>query len=423
MARIPIGFGAPGTSGTVAMRCRLIAAISMGLVLLSALMFVNRAVTLSDGTVVQLSNAPFHSDRITLTLVLDAKTGLRDGDVVTAVDGIPLRSYAPGKALHMGDLLTYSVLRHGGWAQVAVRLGGFPVLGFLARAWPSLLWLFILFAMAIFVFYRRPTDPAAQALMLIASLSFCGTFAWLLGDQVFRLAARGPTFLDVVGELSLAMVWGAVAHFALVAPATKLTVTWPRITALYSLPLLLYGIYLAFALPSAHGALEVRGRIAQISLLPSSVLPLATAVLLLLSYRATDDGESRQRMRWLLLTLFVAGLAFVTVWAIPNIMGWPLAPANLVALLFLPPTLALGAAILRYRMFDIEVIIRRSLLYGSLTVAVVGIFLGGAWLLSRDIYSPGPCCSAGLRAGRIHRTAAALVVAPPGGTASLRRAG
>jgi DNA-binding NarL/FixJ family response regulator/signal transduction histidine kinase len=326
-----------------------------------------------------------HSDRMTLTFVLDPSTGLRDGDIVTAVDHIPLRSYAPGKAMHVGDLLTYSVLRHGQLIQVAVRLEDFPVLLFLARAWPTLLWLFIMSGIAVFVFWRRSGDRAAQALMMIASLSFCGTFAWLLGDQVFRLAAHGPTFLDVAGELSLAMIWGAVAHFTLVAPATKLKVTWQRVTALYCLPLLLYGIYLALAMPSAHDALEARDRAAQVSLLPGSVLPLATALLLLLSYRATDDAESRQRMRWLLLTLLFAG----TVWAVPDVLGAPVIPANFAPLVFLPPVLALGAAILRYRMFDIEVIIRRSLLYGGLTVAVVGIFLAGAWLLSRIFTRPG----------------------------------
>jgi len=389
VAQVPISLDAPGATGSVAMRRRLIAAISTGLILLSALMFWSRAVTPSDGTVVQLSNAPFHSDRMTLTFVLDAGTGLRDGDVVTAVDGIPLRSYAPDRAGRKGDVLTYSVLRHGAPIHVTIRLGNFPVLGFLARSWTSLAVLFILLSMAIFVFHRRAADPAAQALILIASLTFCGTLAWLLGDQTFRLAAHGPTPLDAVGELSLAMIWGAVAHFALVAPATKLRVSWWRITALYSLPLVLYGIYLAFALPAAHDAVEVRGRIAQISLLPSSVLPLATALLLLLSYRATDDAESRQRMRWLLLTLLAAGLAFLTIWTIPNLMGWQVPPANLIALLWLPPTLAVGAAILRYRMFDIEVIVRRSLLYASLTVSVVGIYLAGAWVLSRLFTRPG----------------------------------
>ena len=44
-----------------------------------------------------------------------------------------------------------------------------------------------------------------------------------------------------------------------------------------------------------------------------------------------------------------------------------------VPLLFLGPTLALGAAILRYRLFDIEIILRRSLIYGSLTAIDVSM--------------------------------------------------
>ncbi|MFD7710566.1 histidine kinase [Streptomyces sp. NPDC059786] len=385
---------------------RLVAVISVGLVLLTALIVRDRVVSPSDGTIVQLSNTSFHSDRMTVDFVLDDTAGLRAKDVVTAIDGVPLRSYVFDGDLRTGDSLTYTVLRDGDWKQVTVRLRQFPVTNFLVRLWPSIVVLSALVALAVFVFRKQAADPGAQALMLTAFLSFCGTSAWLLGDQAFRLAASGPTLLHAAGELSLAFVWGAVAHFVLVVPGAGLTATRRRIIAVYSLPLLLHGIYLVFTLPSAHDTAEIRGLGAQVSFMPSSVLPAATAVLMLLSYRATSDAKSRLRMRWVLRTHLLGGLIFLTVFTIPAAMGWPVPPATWLPLLSLPPTLALALAILRHRLFDIEIIVSRSLLYGSLTASVVGIYLVGAWMLSR-IFTARPALTAVLTGGLIG------LIAPP----------
>lgn len=324
-----------------------------------------------------------------ITFALDESTGLHDRDVVTAVNGVQLPGQPDLDPLQ-GAPVSYSVIRDGKVEQINFELRGFPVADFLTRAWTSLLWLFTLLGVAGFVFYRRRDDPAAQALMLTAALTFCGTVAWLFGDQAYQLATVGPSILDIAGELSLALVWGGLAHFWLVAPGTSLAVTRRRLLIAYSLPLLLYALYLFIALPNADSVLEVEGRIAQISLIPSSVLPLIVSILMIVSYRSIEDVESKKRMRWVLLTLLAGALAFVVIWTIPNAFAQPVPPENLIALLFLPTTLALGAAILRYRLFDIELILRRSLLYGMLTLAVMGVYLAGAWVLSRlPLVHPG----------------------------------
>jgi hypothetical protein len=45
---------------------------------------------------------------------------------------------------------------------------------------------------------------------------------------------------------------------------------------------------------------------------------------------------------------------------------------------------AVGVAILRYRLYEIDIIINRALVYGSLTVMLVALYFGGIVVLQRD---------------------------------------
>jgi two-component system NarL family sensor kinase len=370
---------------------RLVATLSLALIVLTGVLLVGRISTPSDGSVVQLSNTPWRGDRMILDFVLDRTSDLREGDVVVAVDGQPIafsleRGGVAQEPLRTGQRFTYTVVRDGRRLDVAVQLQAFSLNALLARSWSALLLLASVLAIAIFVFGSRPTDPAAQDLLLVAALMTCGTTAWLLGDQVLSLATHGPSLADLAGELALALLWGSVVHFTLVAPgAHRLLPSRAAYVVAYALPLGLHAAYLAVSLPTATSRLEAAGRLVQVSLVPSSVLPAGVAILMAVIYATTTDQASRRRLRWVLATLALGAAAWLGLWTVPAMLGLPSPAPNLVPLVFLPCPLALGAAILRYRLFDIEVILRRSLLYGSLTVCVLAIYLGTTWLLSLAI--------------------------------------
>jgi hypothetical protein len=98
-------------------------------------------------------------------------------------------------------------------------------------------------------------------------------------------------------------------------------------------------------------------------------------------------GIERQQLRWLVLAAALTGvgmLAAVVLVAGGNqlLVGW----VSGVCVALLP--LAIGAAVLRYRLFDLDRIISRTLAYGLLTLLLGGgyaaVILGLGQLLGRD---------------------------------------
>ncbi len=123
-----------------------------------------------------------------------------------------------------------------------------------------------------------------------------------------------------------------------------------------------------------------------VPLLPVCVL--ASAVSLVLRYRRSG-GQERQQIKWIAFAATVVGLvSLITV--VSTLMFAPesletagtqplwlelLQDVELVSLAGVP--VAVGFAILRHRLYDIDLIINRTLVYGSLTVLLASAYVGG----------------------------------------------
>ena len=116
----------------------------------------------------------------------------------------------------------------------------------------------------------------------------------------------------------------------------------------------------------------------QPGLLQIAALCLAALASQIWRYRGAAPVE-RQQIRALVLVLGLAG----TLWAGSNVAWWVLradgetirdvlAAAYRVTLLAAP--VALGSAILRYRLWNIDLIINRTVVYGALTTLVLVVY-------------------------------------------------
>jgi hypothetical protein len=107
-------------------------------------------------------------------------------------------------------------------------------------------------------------------------------------------------------------------------------------------------------------------------------LLFTSAASLVVRFRRSP-GEERQQIKWLALAA-----SAIPVWFLTNAPIEAAAPTLFLvvdSLVFAMIPVAAGIAILRYRLYDIDVVINRTLVYGALTASLVLVYLGSIILL------------------------------------------
>lgn len=100
-------------------------------------------------------------------------------------------------------------------------------------------------------------------------------------------------------------------------------------------------------------------------------------------YRRVSGPVQRQQTKWVVFGFVAALGGFLAVILVGEVLfslvepGTPgeLVGTTLITLFMLLIPLSIAVAILRYRLFDIDLIINRTLVYGALTACVVGIYV------------------------------------------------
>jgi hypothetical protein len=264
-------------------------------------------------------------------------------------------------------------------------------------------------AVGLVIARRLPRNPIGWLLLACAAgilLSACaGRYVWL----VYRLGHRLP-----LGPLALALALSWLAVY-LTLPLVMLLfpdgtlpsrrwrlVLWAYLAVTLCLVLSVY-VVLVITLASGNvridadgglGALEhPSGNTTWISTVTTVVFPMLPAFWLafvgrlVLSWRRSG-GERRQQLKWLLSGV-AAGLASGLIGIfIDNID--PHAPAAVQAIAnslndagVVVFAVCVGVAILKYRLYDIDRIISRTLAYAIVTGLLVGVYAGLVLLATR----------------------------------------
>jgi hypothetical protein len=129
-----------------------------------------------------------------------------------------------------------------------------------------------------------------------------------------------------------------------------------------------------FARPDKVGGTITMVTIAAVTVLFVSVFLAALSIIA--RYRRAS-GTERQQLKWFAFAAVVAGVYIVgQLLFLDVLLGdtlWNLLDAATNTLLYA----SIGVAILRHRLYDIDVVINRALVYGLLTVSLALVYFGG----------------------------------------------
>lgn len=229
---------------------------------------------------------------------------------------------------------------------------------------------------------RRGENPVGWA-MLVAGVS--QSFDGLLREYGLRDAALGgglpaaalATWADgwlyVVGTTATALAFLLFPDGRPVSPrwaaVVPLSIAFGAITVVVTA--VLPATFQANGLPNPFGLEALRGIAVPVGTVVSMFPPVPVVLAagsLLVRYRRSG-AVVRQQIKWVAVAALVATGSVVNV-VLPGVKWleyWILAAATV--------PVAIGIAILRYRLYDIDLLINRTLVYGALSAALVATYL------------------------------------------------
>jgi len=328
----------------------------------AATLFVGVKATLpSDGGRVAFYEDAWTVEGVRIDPIDDPQPDLRAGDQVRAIDGRSMEGWAdalldPAAGRPSGGPLGYEVQRGGAVESITVAWAPPGVGGSLVDGWSVVVLSIGLLAIAGFVLARRPQEPAAAALVLVACGVGGSSIPWFIGTTTSDLALGGPFLFHALLTGGLYMVtWPAAVHLGLVFPSRRAVVerrpwiAWlPYTVAFVSYALILAGSRLAN--PSTLAWIGTWPRIQLAVVVPCLLLWLALAIQ---GVVRPADALARSRSRWALLGAATSAIAGLVLFQVPElVLGRSLVPASWIGLIALP--MPIGLAIGFFLMGKVE---------------------------------------------------------------------
>lgn len=234
----------------------------------------------------------------------------------------------------------------------------------------------LFWSIGLLVFWRNSREWMGLFFSLVLVLyGSQGISATLSG--IFDISSLPPVISVTIAILSTLLSflqWPALGAFLVTFPTGRFAPRWSWVIVL------LWLVQLGFFLLSS-----VIPALGNFILLVVLVTYGSTFSIQVYRYRRVYNAVQRQQVKWCIYA-FLSGLAVLIIGN--GILGQLVAPLNapdswyqllnetFTVCLFVPIPLAIGASIFRYHLWDIDIIINRTLVYASLTALLALVYFG-----------------------------------------------
>ena len=242
---------------------------------------------------------------------------------------------------------------------------------------------------------RRPENPVGWLLCLYGLVTSIGYF--FAEYAIYALLAQ-PDSLPAGEAMAWIVSWvlpilnGLMVFYILLFPTGRLPSRRWRWLGWLTVAFVMVGVILAAF--SSGALLGILGPIQNplgiegfsniyykaVLFTMASLLTLAAALAVFIRLRRAI-GVERQQIKWFAYAAVATVSAGILAYLIPRVIDTPLWFERVgfaLNIAFIPAIpIAIGIAILRYRLYDIDILINRTLVYGSLTLMLALVFFGG----------------------------------------------
>jgi hypothetical protein len=259
------------------------------------------------------------------------------------------------------------------WPATGMLLAGLELLGLAASLAAALVSL----ALAVLLFWRRADDFMALYVSFLLLV-----YGIIMAGPLEHLAAQFPGLVDLTYTLQAVFMTGPVLVLLILFPNGRFVPSWARwlvpLTTVWTAALI---ILPPFSQWSAITTTQMAGLLLLYFLLPS-----ATFAAQVYRYHRVSSLAERQQTRWVLYgfalwmgAIIVSSPQYVMMSSLSPgdpVPAWaPLGSAFWWLTLNIVP-LSLTVAVLRYRLWDLYVVVNRTLVYGALTATLVLVYFG-----------------------------------------------
>ena len=242
---------------------------------------------------------------------------------------------------------------------------------------------------------RAPGHRLGPLFAFIGLAPMFGAAVQVLGLRLVEPGSTPPGITTLMGEI----FWNPTIVLALVLPALWFPTGYPPSRRWswvgWAAIALAIGFALLIGLQPEFDTLDSNGQpvtvpnpigiegmpaeedslIADVGYVTLGILALLSLASLVVRYRRAD-APSRTQLKWLLYAVALFVLWVVTLILFEGSEEWAIVQSNLVfALLLAGIPVTAAVAILRHRLFDIDVVISKTLVYGALAVFVTVVYV------------------------------------------------